>query len=184
MSFEINKLLCAALSAILVFLLASFLSELLYHVDNKKDVKLSYYIKSLDENNKTVSTKKNDVEDKKINKEEITQLVEAANLNDGEAFVKKNCMSCHDLSLPIKNKIGPSLATVLNRKVGAVEGYKYSKVLANINENWNVINLYLFLENPKLWAAGTKMSYRGIKDIKKLLNTIKFLQVNSINNEN
>ena len=36
MSSELNKIFCAILSAILVYLLASFLSELLYNVDKKK----------------------------------------------------------------------------------------------------------------------------------------------------
>ena len=41
MSSESNKLLCAVLSALLIYLLASFLSELLYNTD-KKNIKLSY----------------------------------------------------------------------------------------------------------------------------------------------
>ena len=44
--------------------------------------------------------------------------------------------------------------------------------------------LYYFLEKPKEWAPGTKMSYRGILDAQKLLNTIKYLRENSISNEN
>ena len=36
MSSESNKLLCAILSAILVLLLASFISELLYNKEKKK----------------------------------------------------------------------------------------------------------------------------------------------------
>ena len=36
MSSELNKIFCAILSAILVYLLASFLSELLYNLDKKK----------------------------------------------------------------------------------------------------------------------------------------------------
>ena len=85
--------------------------------------------------------------------------------------------------MPIKNKIGPSLATVLNRKIGNLQGYKYSKALANINKEWDITNLYYFLEKPKEWAPGTKMSYRGISDITKLINTIKYLRENSLNNE-
>ena len=44
MSSELNKIFCAILSAILVYLLASFLSELLYSVDKKNVIKLSYNI--------------------------------------------------------------------------------------------------------------------------------------------
>jgi len=114
----------------------------------------------------------------------LTQLLEKANLEKGKIFVNKNCASCHDFNMPIKNKIGPSLANVLNRKIGQMENYKYSKTLLNMEKEWNILNLYYFLEKPKDWAAGTKMSYRGITDSSKLLNTIKFLRENSLKNEN
>ena len=86
--------------------------------------------------------------------------------------------------MPIKNKIGPSLATILNRKIANLQDYKYSKTLASLEKNWDVTNLYYFLEKPKEWAPGTKMSYRGISDKAKLINTIKYLRENSLNNEN
>ena len=105
-------------------------------------------------------------------------------LDKGKIFVNKNCASCHDLNMPIKNKIGPSLATIHDRKIGNLSDYKYSKTLLNIDKKWNIVNLYYFLEKPKDWAPGTKMSYRGISDSEKLLNTIKYLRENSISNEN
>ena len=47
MSAELNKILCAILSAILVFLLASFISELLYHPVSETK-KLSYQVETAD----------------------------------------------------------------------------------------------------------------------------------------
>ena len=52
--------------------------------------------------------------------------------------------------MPIKNKIGPSLATILNRKIGSLSDYKYSKALSKMDDKWNLLNLYLFLENQSL----------------------------------
>ena len=46
---------------------------------------------------------------------------------EGEKFVTKNCSACHSFTLPIKNKVGPSLANLMNRKIGTMEGYNYSK---------------------------------------------------------
>ena len=183
MSSESNKLLCAILSAFLVYLLASFISELLYKIDKKKDIKLSYNLEELD-NNKNLDKKVKDSELKKITALEINQLLEKADLEKGKTFVDKNCASCHDFNLPIKNKIGPSLANILNRKIGSLSNYKYSKSLINIDKEWDVANLYYFLEKPKEWAPGTKMSYRGISDSVKLINTIKYLRENSLSNEN
>ena len=42
MSAESNKLLCAVLSALLVYLLSSFAGELIYH--KKEKISLAYYI--------------------------------------------------------------------------------------------------------------------------------------------
>lgn len=183
MSSESNKLLCAILSAILVYLLASFMSELVYNVEEKKIAKLSYSLEKIEKSNK-LDISQIDSEKKKITEIEINQLLEKADLEKGKSFVNKNCATCHDFNMPIKNKIGPSLAKVLNRKVGSLSDYKYSKVLLNLEKEWNLTNLYYFLEKPKEWAPGTKMSYRGISDTTKLINTIKYLRENSISNEN
>ena len=184
MSSELNKIFCAILSAILVYLLASFLSELLYNANNKKATKLSYNIENVEDNNKDFDKVNIDSELKVITELELNQLLEKADLDKGKTFVNKNCASCHDLNMPIKNKIGPSLATIFDRKIGNLSDYKYSKTLLNMDKKWNIVNLYYFLEKPKEWAPGTKMSYRGISDSQKLLNTIKYLRENSISNEN
>ena len=184
MSSELNKIFCAILSAILVYLLASFLSELLYNANNKKATKLSYNIENVEDNNKDFDKVNIDSELKVITELELNQLLEKADLDKGKTFVNKNCASCHDFNMPIKNKIGPSLATIINRKIGNLSDYKYSKALLNIDKEWDIVNLYYFLEKPKEWAPGTKMSYRGITDTQKLLNTIRYLKDNSLKNEN
>lgn len=183
MSSESNKLLCAILSAILVLLLASFISELIYDTGKEKN-KISYSIEQVEDNVTYLDNEKTDPEIKKISKLEINQLLEKADFKEGKNFVNKNCASCHNFDLPIKNKIGPSLATIFNRKIGGLSDYKYSKVLIDMEKEWNIVNLYYFLEKPKEWAPGTKMSYRGITNTTKLLNTIKYLKENSLNNEN
>ena len=184
MSTELNKIFCAILSAVLVYLFASFLSELLYNLDKKKNITLSYNIESGEDKNENLDKVNIDSELKVVTELELKQLLEKADLDKGKTFVNKNCASCHDLNMPIKNKIGPSLATILDRKIGNLADYKYSKTLLNIDKKWNIVNLYYFLEKPKEWAPGTKMSYRGISDSQKLINTIKYLRENSISNEN
>ncbi len=173
MSSELNKFFCAILSAILVLLLSSFIGELLYHPKDTKE-KLSYSIE--DETSvETVSDEKDEVSEVTITSATIESLLINASLDEGKKFVTKNCVACHSFELPIKNKVGPSLARVMNRQVGAIENYKYSKTLLNIEENWSYKNLYLFLEKPKEWAPGTKMSYRGISKQTDLINVLKYL---------
>ena len=80
MSAEINKILCAILSAILVFLLASFIGELLYHPVNKTK-KLSYQSSeetadSESQIEKAAVTETNNL----ISKEDIQKLLLVADL--------------------------------------------------------------------------------------------------------
>ena len=63
----------------------------------------------------------------------------------------------------------------MNRKISSIDSYKYSSALKNIDDNWSYRNLYLFLEKPKEWVPGTKMSYRGISKQDNLLNVLKYL---------
>ena len=42
----------------------------------------------------------------------------------------------------------------MNRKIGSLENYKYSKALQNIDMDWSYKNLYLFLEKPKQLGSG------------------------------
>ncbi len=173
MSAEFNKILCAILTAILVLLLSSFISELLYH-PKKSNGKVSYLIEDTEQ--KEIESSDAEINEQSIiSPEEIEQLLTKANLPAGEKFVIKNCSACHSFELPIKNKVGPSLATITNRKIASLEGYKYSKALKNIDTNWSFKNLYLFLEKPKSWAPGTKMSYKGISKKDDLINVLKYL---------
>ena len=72
MSSELNKLLCAILSALLIYLLASFLSELLYNTDKKKDIKLSYSLEKIEDRYKDLDQVEVDSELKKLQKLKLT----------------------------------------------------------------------------------------------------------------
>ncbi len=118
-------------------------------------MKLSYNIENIEDKNKDLNKVNIDSELQIITESELNQLLEKADLDKGKTFVNKNCASCHDLNMPIKNKIGPSLATILDRKIGNLSDYKYSKTLLNIDKKWNIINLYYF-RKPKEWAPWNK----------------------------
>ncbi len=172
MSAEYNKILCAILSAILIFLLSSFIGDLLYHPQSKSK-KLAYKI---EQEEKIEINDDNRIKKEKIlTLKEIEELLIKANLESGEKFALKNCSACHSFVLPVKNKIGPSLATLLNRKIGSVKEFKYSKSFLEIDDIWSIDNLYYFLQKPKEWAPGTKMSYRGISKKEDLVNILKYL---------
>ena len=181
MSSETNKLLCAILTGFLFFLLTSFIGDLIYHTE-KKTKSLSYFIEESDkENDSDINMESKIVI---ISKNEIESKLSLADYGAGEKFAKKNCGTCHKFDLPEKNKIGPSLALLFNREIASVSDYKYSSALKAKGGKWDNKNLYFFLEKPKEWVPGTKMSYKGIKRSQDIINLIKYVSKNTMRNAN
>jgi len=92
----------------------------------------------------------------------ILSIANAADPVNGKKVFKK-CVACHSLQEG-KNKIGPSLYNLLDRKAGSVKGYKYSKAMKNSGVVWNEESLDEFLTKPRKFIPKTKMSFRGIKN--------------------
>ncbi|MFQ6018938.1 MAG: c-type cytochrome, partial [Kiloniellaceae bacterium] len=77
--------------------------------------------------------------------------------------VFKKCVACHSIE-PGKKKIGPSLAGVVGRTPGTVEGFKYSKAMKAYGEGgavWDEATLAVYLEAPRKAVKGTKMVFPG-----------------------
>jgi cytochrome c len=65
---------------------------------------------------------------------------------------------------------------VVGRDHGAVEGFKYSDALmAKKGTPWSEEEIYAFLQNPKAWLPGTKMSFAGIAKPEDRANVVAYL---------
>ena len=104
----------------------------------------------------------------------ILSIANAADPVNGKKVFKK-CVACHSLQEG-KNKIGPSLYNLLDRKAGSVKGYKYSKAIKNSGVVWNEESLDEFLTKPRKFIPKTKMSFRGIKNKSLRDDLISFLK--------
>lgn len=96
---------------------------------------------------------------------DATPAADPAMVAAGETVFKK-CAACHKVGEGAKNGTGPQLNGIVNAGIGRVEGFKYSKVLAEMSAEgavWDAVALNAFLENPKAFAKGTKMSFAGLK---------------------
>ena len=91
----------------------------------------------------------------------IFSIANAADPVNGKKVFRK-CVACHSLQEG-KNKIGPSLHNLLDKKAGSVEGYRYSKAMKNSGVVWDEESLDKFLTKPRKFIKRTKMSFRGIK---------------------
>ena len=107
--------------------------------------------------------------------EPILALLAGANLGAGEKLSKK-CSACHVFDAGGKNKVGPALWNVVNRPLGASEGYAYSDALAGFGGAWDYSALNAFLAKPKGYISGTKMNFAGLKKPQDRANLIAWMR--------
>ena len=170
-SFEINKIVAAILMVALIIIGIGKLSDVIFHVDKPKTLGYSVEVEA----SNTVSTTSSSEDKEVIN---IAALMAMGDVAHGEKVFKK-CAACHSIVKGGKNAIGPALYNVVGRKVGIIEGYKYSKALAAYNKEWTFEELNGFLIKPAKWVKGTKMAYAGLRKEKDRASVIKYLNANS-----
>ena len=87
----------------------------------------------------------------------------AAKPPDGAALFKQQCATCHTTNLSDATRQGPTLAQIIGRKAGKVEGFHYSPGLAQADFTWDENRLDAWLTNPQAVVAGAVMPYRQAK---------------------
>jgi cytochrome c len=100
-------------------------------------------------------------------------------LIEAGAKVFKKCAACHKVGDGAKNAVGPVLNGVVGSTAGTVEGFKYSKAMADAGAGglvWNSEALHEYLGNPKAMIKGTKMSFAGLKSAEDIDAVVAYLQ--------
>ena len=173
-SFELNKIIAAVLLVALIIIGIGKLSDAIFYVEKPKTP--SYVV----EVEQVVTASTETKSDTSIEKVDITALMAMADLAHGEKVFKK-CAACHSIVKGGKNNIGPALYNVVNRQVGVVSDYKYSKALTEYGKNWTFEELNGYLIRPAKWIKGTKMAFAGLKKEKDRASVILYLNQNSDN---
>ncbi len=173
-SFELNKIIAAVLLVALIIIGIGKLSNLIFYVEKPKTP--GYVV----EVEKAVSDSTQTKTDIAIKKVDISALMAMGDLAHGEKVFKK-CAACHSIVKGGKNNIGPALYNVVNRKVGVVSDYKYSKALSKYEKNWTFEELNGYLIKPAKWIKGTKMAFAGLRKDKDRASVILYLNENSDN---
>jgi cytochrome c len=154
--------LCAAL---LVFLLGGWAADALYDIGHHGDDHVRGY--SIDVGS-----------DEDAPVEEVVEVAFAdvyatADAAAGERLWRA-CAACHALE-PGANGVGPYLHGIVDRPKHAAEGYSYSDALLSQDGAWTPENISAFIENPRGYAPGTAMNYRGMADVEDRANLIAYL---------
>lgn len=93
--------------------------------------------------------------------------------------VFRACRSCHEVGANATNGIGPHLDGLFGRVAGSLVGFKYSSAMKQKGSEgltWDVAALDAYLEKPRAYVPGTRMSYRGMRKINDRRDVIAYLQ--------
>ncbi len=99
----------------------------------------------------------------------------------GEKVFKK-CAACHAVGEGAKNKVGPHLNELFGRVAGGLDGFKYSEAMSTAGEEgiaWNEETLAAFLEKPRDYIKGTRMSFAGLRKESERADVIAYLKAYS-----
>jgi cytochrome c len=167
-SLEGNKIAAAILTAGIIAVGSSVLTDLLYkpHVPKERS-----YVVAAGGGGEPAAT----AAAVPAPAEPIAVRLAAADVEAGKAAAKK-CVSCHTLEKGGRNGVGPNLWGVVAAPKGHVEGFAYSQALLGTGGTWTYESLDAFIANPKAYAPGTKMSFAGITKPEERANLIAYLR--------
>lgn len=93
------------------------------------------------------------------------------------AQVFRSCAACHSLE-PGQHRTGPSLAGILGRHAGTVEGFtRYSSALEQADVTWTEETLDRWVADPQSVVPGNSMTFPGIRDEQARADLIAYLKV-------
>lgn len=164
-----TKVLGAVCGSLLLFLFAKWGAESLYHVGagghGYDEEKVVGYL---------IETEGADAEpEEEVVEVDFATVLASADAGKG-ARVFNKCKACHKLE-DGENATGPHLYDVVGRAVAAADGFGYSGALSEAADVWSAENLNAFLEDPRGYAPGTSMSFRGLGDVEDRANLIAYL---------
>lgn len=159
-----TKILGAFCGAFLIFLLGKWGAELIYATGGGHGSEEQAYV---------IDTGDGDAEEDVVEEVSFDELLASADTGKGERVWNK-CRACHKVE-DGANGTGPHLYGVVGRNVGSVDGFGYSGSMVAVADVWTPENLDGFLEDPKGYAPGTKMSFAGLGDAEDRANLIAWL---------
>ena len=161
-TMTMTKAVGAFCGAFLILLLGKWAAEGLYHVGGHGDEQP--YVIAVDDGGAAQEDAAPEMP--------FEEVFASADAGAGERLWRQ-CQACHKLDG--SDGTGPHLNGVVGRAKGAIDGFAYSDVLASMEGDWTPENLSGFLESPRDYAPGTKMTYSGMDDVEDRANLIAYL---------
>lgn len=167
-TMTLTKVTGAVCGSLLVYLFASWAADALYSTapaagHGDEEVAQAY----------TIDTGSAELADTAEAAPAFADVLAAADAAAGEKVFGK-CKACHKVDG--SDSTGPHLNGVVNRAKASIAGFGYSDaLLAMAADSWTPDNMNAFLENPKGYAPGTKMTFAGLPKVQDRANVIAYL---------
>lgn len=156
-NLEVNKIFAAVVVAMLVGMFAGFIASKMVAPHELEKAVLDIDTSALEAPAGAAAAP--------VGPEPILALLAKADVAQGERIAKA-CAACHTFNQGGANGVGPNLWGIVNNKKGHANGFAYSDGLlatAKTSATWTYQSLNSFLWKPQAYAAGTKMSFVGLK---------------------
>lgn len=108
----------------------------------------------------------------------IAMFLADANVAKGEAQFKK-CAACHTVAKGGPNNQGPNLWGIVGAKVAHRSNFAYSDAVKGHGGSWDWDAMSAWLESPRKYIPGNKMSFAGIANPKDRADLIAYLNTQS-----
>ena len=94
----------------------------------------------------------------------------------GEKVFSK-CKACHQVGPDAKNRVGPELNGIIGRPIASLPDFKYSEAFqekAAEGMVWSEENLTIYLQKPKDFIPGNKMTFPGLRKEEDITNVLAY----------
>jgi cytochrome c len=168
-SFEWNKIIASALTALIIAMAAGILSNMLVR---PKPLETPVFMVA-----GGAATASAPAEQPAAKLEPITPLLAKADPKKGQQLTTI-CQACHTFDKGGANKIGPNLWNIFDQPIGEDRnGYAFSAALEqHKGQIWDPEKLNEWLDNPQHFAQGTKMTFAGFPKAENRADVIAYLQ--------
>jgi S-disulfanyl-L-cysteine oxidoreductase SoxD len=88
------------------------------------------------------------------------------------------CAACHAVGEGARNGVGPSLDGIVGSPAARADGFRYSPALtaaAGDGLVWTEEELVAFIENPRQYLSGNRMSYAGMRNAEDRAAVVAYL---------
>lgn len=155
-SFEINKIAGGVLASVLAILLINTFGHSVFHAEPLAEK--AYVVEGVVREDAGATAEAAPEQEGPS----FAALLAEADPADGEKAFKK-CAACHSVDPAAGHRTGPNLYNTAGHPIAGHEGFNYSDALRTHGDTWTLEHLDAYLENPKAYIPGNKMSFAGLK---------------------